>query len=546
MERVILRMLLGLALPALFPPDASASANSAAVTQDRGERIYREGVRADGTAVVASREAGDAISGRAAACVNCHRRSGLGLTEGRIVIPPITGSYLFHRGERPTSEATEAATGHKMMGSAHYTEETVARAIRGGVGWDGRRLDVLMPRYSLADADMSQLLDYLRQLSSGPVPGVSADVLDFATIITPDSDPTERQGMLDVLKHFFNDRAQDYFGGRSPVLQSSRRIHYRVSRRWQLHVWDLTGPRSTWQSQLDKHLAAEPVFAVISGLGGHTWEPVHRFCARQSVPCLLPNVDLPVVADGDFYNVYFSKGVLLEAALLKGRLAKPGSPAQRVVQVYRAGDLGAAAAGALRRQLQAAHLEVTDRVLPEHPQPLDLQAALQGVAPNTALALWLRSADLQALPKAPPPSAEVFASGLLGGLENMALAPAWRDVTRVIYPYDLPTARAFRLNYPLRWFKVTHIPVVAERIQVDTYIACQVLSEAIGHVQGDFVRDYLLEQIENMLSNRILNGYYNRLSLGPGQRFASKGGYFVRFSAAQGKDIVADGDWTVP
>ena len=136
--------------------------------------------------------------------------------------------------------------------------------------------------------------------------------------------------------------------------------------------------------------------------------------------------------------------------------------------------------------------------------------------------------------------------GLLGGLENMALAPAWRDVTRVIYPYDLPTARAFRLNYPLRWFKVTHIPVVAERIQVDTYIACQVLSEAIGHVQGDFVRDYLLEQIENMLSNRILNGYYNRLSLGPGQRFASKGGYFVRFSAAQGKDIVADGDWTVP
>jgi hypothetical protein len=541
---IILRLLLALALPpALLPSMACASATAAPYP---GERIYRDGLLADGQPLVGSRVAGGAVSGQAAACVNCHRRSGIGVSEGRIVIPPVTGNYLLHRGERPTTDAVAAATGQKMMGSAHYTDETVARAIRDGVGWDGRKLDVLMPRYTLANADMGQLLRYLHQLSSGPVPGVGADELDFATIVTPDTDPTERQGMLDVLNHFFNDRAQDYFGGRSPVLQSARRIHYRVSRRWRLHVWDLTGPPSTWEAQLDKRLAAEPVFAVISGLGGHTWEPVHRFCEHQSVPCLLPNVDLPVVAASDFYNVYFSKGVLLEAELLESRLTKPGSALKRVVQVYRAGDLGEAAAGALRRQLRAAHREVTDRVLPESPKAGDLQAALRGAAPDTALALWLRSADLKALPEAPPPAAEVFASGLLGGLENMPLAPSWRSVTRVTYPYNLPQSRTFQLNYPLRWFEAAHIPVVAERIQVDTYIACQVLSEAIGHVRGDFVRDYLLEQIESMLSIRIFNGYYNRLSLGPGQRFASKGGYFVRFAEAQGNHIAADGEWTVP
>jgi hypothetical protein len=32
-----------------------------------------------------------------------------------------------------------------------------------------------------------------------------------------------------------------------------------------------------------------------------------------------------------------------------------------------------------------------------------------------------------------------------------------------------------------------------------------------------------------MLDSRIVNGYYTRLRLAPGQRFASKSGYLVRF-----------------
>jgi hypothetical protein len=49
-----------------------------------------------------------------------------------------------------------------------------------------------------------------------------------------------------------------------------------------------------------------------------------------------------------------------------------------------------------------------------------------------------------------------------------------------------------------------------------------------------------------MLSARTRNGYYARLGLGPGQRFASKGGYLVHFADAQGAKIVADGAWVVP
>jgi hypothetical protein len=48
------------------------------------------------------------------------------------------------------------------------------------------------------------------------------------------------------------------------------------------------------------------------------------------------------------------------------------------------------------------------------------------------------------------------------------------------------------------------------------------------------------------LSHRLINGYYPRLGLAPGQRFGSKGAYVVRFADPQGKRLVADGDWIVP
>jgi hypothetical protein len=88
--------------------------------------------------------------------------------------------------------------------------------------------------------------------------------------------------------------------------------------------------------------------------------------------------------------------------------------------------------------------------------------------------------------------------------------------------------------------------VVAERVQTDTYLACVILSETIGHMLDSFVRDYLVERVEVMLSHRLVNAHYPRLGLAPGQRFASKGGYLARFTQPRGPQLVADGDWVAP
>ena len=516
------------------------------------ERLYRNGILPSGLPLVGKREGGVKVLGAAVACVNCHRRSGLGTFEGRSVVPPITGKYLFRPGGRHREDAKppvepQASLEATLPDRGPYTDATLARAIREGIGADGRSLDFLMPRYEIDEATMASLIGYLRHLSHGPVPGASGETLEFATIVTPDADPIERQGMLDVLARYF-DSKNGFYRGKDPPIQTQRRIMFRVVRRWNLHVWELTGAPDTWEQQLHDKLRAEPVFAVISGLGRRTWEPVHRFCESEAIPCLMPNIDLPVTAEADFYPVYFSRGVLLEADLIAHELhdVEPSHRPRRVLQVYRDNDIGVDAARALADTVGAA-VTVVNRVVQADSPARALSDALTDIGPGDAVVLWLRPPDLQALPANPGSPASVFVSGLMGGLEKTPLPASWRAAAQMTYPFDLPANRAVRMNYPLGWFQIQHIPVVAERVQTNTYIACSILAEAAGHMLDNFVRDYLVELVEEMLSERLVNGYFSHLGLAPGQRFASKGGYLVRLSdQSGGLKVVAQGGWIVP
>jgi hypothetical protein len=138
-------------------------------------------------------------------------------------------------------------------------------------------------------------------------------------------------------------------------------------------------------------------------------------------------------------------------------------------------------------------------------------------------------------------------SGLMGGLENTPLPSSWREHTLLAYPFDIPDKRGVRLDYPLGWFSFRHIPVVAEQVQADTYLACSLLAEVLNHhVADNFARPYLIEQLQSGLEHRIMTGYYPRLTLGSQQRFASKGGYIARFTDPRGTHLMADGDWKVP
>lgn len=527
---------------------ASVSAHEAGEA-GLAQTLYRQGILPSGRPLVGHRGGGLKVVGAAAACASCHRRSGLGTFEGRMVVPPITGRYLFHPGSRSRDKPYPTDDGPAEPGLPErgpYTDATLARAIRSGIGADGRTLDFLMPRYPLDDATMADLVGYLRHLSVGPVPGSDNQTLQFATIVTPDADSVERDAMLEVMRHFFTAK-NSFWLGPAPPVQTHRRIDFRVVRRWNLHVWELSGAPDSWEQQLHEKLRAEPVFAVISGIGRSTWEPVHRFCESEAIPCLLPNVDLPVVSESDFYPVYFSRGVLLEADLIAqelGGLEKTDAQ-RRLVQVFRDGDIGAAAAGRLAGSIQHTAFASVERAVKAEAPAAAVTDALKDLRADDVVVLWLRGADVEALPRRPDDLQHAFVSGVMGGLEKMQLPESWRRVASITYPYDLPRNRAVRMNYPLVWFGTQHIPLTAERVQTDTYVACGIVAEAITQMLDNFERDYLVELIEEGLAPRLVNGYYNRLGLAPGQRFASKGGYLVRL-ADPGPQIVAESDWIVP
>jgi hypothetical protein len=535
-------------------PDAVAGAAGV------GESIYLRGVLGSGEPLRGSREGGVAAVGSEAACVSCHRRSGLGSREGNITVPPITGQYLFASRAAEAGELAQPGGESRSGDRDPYTDETVARAIREGLDAQGRPLGLLMPRYALGDEEMAALVGYLKQLDARPVPGVTDTVLHFATIVTPDADPRKRRGMLDVLEKFFAQKNRAPLKP-SPVLRTSRRMRYAKSmylanRQWQLHVWELTGPAQSWRAQLEKRLSEEPVYAVLSGIGGSDWAPVHEFCERNGVPCLFPNVEVPVVAERDFYPVYFSKGVLLEAELIAGAILGSHAGPAVVEQVYRAGDGGEAAARALAARLEGHGLAVHRTVLPAGARGQAVAAALRRPALHRgarrpevpgaeALVLWLRPEDIAAIGEVPARAASVYVSGVMGGLERAPLPPGWREHVVMAYPFDLPEKRIVRLDYALGFFRFQRIPLVDERVQTDTFLACSVLAQSLKHM-ADFSRPYLVERLQDTLEHRIITGYYPRLTLASDQRFASKGGYLVRFRDSAGTALVPEGDWTVP
>jgi hypothetical protein len=510
------------------------------------ERIYREGVLPSGKLLRGLRPGGVEVVGAEAACVSCHRRSGMGTVEGARIVPPIAGHFLFRPRARAVNELDDQHTQGPDLAHAlgrnrprvPYTERTLKTAMIDGRDPGGTSFEELMPRYALTNEESQLLVEYLKTLSADSTPGVTADELHFATVITPGVDPARRKAMIDVLEAFF---AVKNTGLRlAKMREQPYRAHGTSPRAWRLHVWELSGPPDTWETQLQAEAGRQPVFALISGLSQGVWAPVESFCEREHVPCWFPTVDLPAAAS-TFYSVYFSRGVLLEAELLAHHLA--AQPDVRRVIAVRGDD--PAAAGAAQALKRVASFPVEDRVL----HALDaaaLRAAVADARNVDAIVLWLRPADLARLAEVPVPAAPVYVSATLGGEEQAPLPPAWKAQARLVEPFELPDRRRPSTARFHAWLQTRGLALVDERVQADAWLASQLMSEKVAEMLGNLNRDYLVERAEDILSTRMTPALYHRLSLGPTQRFASKGGYIARFAGGDGAGLVAETDWIVP
>ncbi len=569
---------------------------------EAGRRIYQSGLLRDGSPLEGTRPGTVSVTGAQAGCAQCHRPSGMGSVEGDIQAPPVTGNALFGTGDKVV--ATMDPRSGKAFNRAHapYDDAAVARALRDGQRVDGSAMSVLMPRYRLADADLRALLAYLHQLSTGWSPGVSADEIRFATVITPDVPAQRRALYVDMARKIVaqkNGSTKVAGHGTRHHMTSAAELVLGTERRWALDVWELHGDPQTWAAQLDALYARQPVFALLSGLGGADWGPVDAFCDRQAIPCWFPSVALPPSAT-PAYTIYFSAGVALEARVLAAQLRSPGTrPPRRVLQLYRDDATGRAAAAALSAALAQAGIDVQERPIPVEAGNLPDVAGLAsaaGLGEDDALVCWLRLGDVAQLAGQPPPRATSYFSAELGGAERIPLPPSWRERARLVYPYELPARRAANLAWFRAWLNQRHVPLEDEIMQSEVYFAFAFLTDTVAEMLDNLHRDYLIERAETMISRREggkaeaeyysstashvrthsqsggviaaapaaaeapglraqrLAGSafgdregtsaYPHLTLGPGQRFASKGGYITRFDADGA--LLADGSWIVP
>jgi hypothetical protein len=526
---------------------------------EKGRLIYEDGVLPNGEPLRAVRPEGFVMEGMHAACVTCHRRSGMGSVEGSIdstiLVPPVSGPVLFAPARFSASYLDDShhyvpnEAWKRSLTRPAYDQQSLGRALREGQDPGDVRLVSPMPRYELDDASVAALSVYMQQLSSAPAPGVEPDTLHLATVVTPDARPGHTDAVLGVLRAW----SKSARGAGKP---------------WRLHVWELSGSSETWLSQLEKRYRQQPVFALLSGVGGSVWGPVHNFCERNQIPCVLPSLDVIPAPGDDWYLMYFSPGVDLEARVLARYLGNQAGAQDRganIIQVYSDAS-GRHATDLLRTQLNWGTGQVTHRRF----RATSPRTALKSVSASDILVLWLRPDEIaQLVTELPggPVAGHVFASALLATPEALALPPAWKARVSYVSLFDDLGLQGEIARLRLeRWLEQASLAENSgsRRLQADAYAASYLLNEALAEIREQEVRrpavplsrEHLLETLETLVnkyndSTDLVDpdshvAYYGRMSLGPRQRVAVRGGIVMRYASPDSSQLVAASKRIVP
>ena len=519
-----------------------------------GKNIYMHGKLSSGEDVFATTVGDVQLTGEQAACVNCHRHSGLGSIEGSTIAPAITGEILFseqkikaHRYQPLANQAAYA------LDRPAYTENSLKNTLISGVDINGKPLELLMPRYTFAENDFKHLHAYLNSLSINNA-GVTDTTLHIATIIDGRASADKINTMLSTLERFISDlnsgtRREVERTAQAPI---QKEWLYRGYRKYKLHIWKLSGEPDSWQKQLNKYYDETPVFAVVSGISKDSWENIDRFCNAREVPCILPNTKTPGYSANNFYTLYFNAGPYNDASVITRYFhdkTTNNNEAVNIVQLYDGSSYSEVAKNTLHDEFASdKKYNISSVSLDTINNNQNIDQHLKNK--NTTVIIWSEKLDaslIEALSSNKNKIKSIFIPYYLATssetrkkLDNIGLE------VLTSYPYVKPSSEPRDTIRSTVWGRSRKIDTTEKAVFTNTFTAIKLLLNAIKHARSHFNRAYIIELLEHKLDKSVLTGMYPKLTIGPGQRYASRGGYIMKVPDDVSSALQPVSEWLLP
>lgn len=503
-----------LAAAALVAGAGSTAAAELTARERAGRAIYHEGTSPSGGAITGI--VGDSVlPGAALRCAGCHGADGLGRSEGRVVPPEVTWSRLT----KPY--------GHEHGDRRHpaFDERSVARAITEGVDPAGNALDPAMPRYSISRDDLESLVAYLKVLDREAEPGVSAAEIRVGTVVPVG-------GRLAGVGRAMRSMLGAYLA----ELNGRGGLHGRTV---VLSVAEYDSDTETGAEALERLLAAQPVFALVSGFTPRGERDVAALAEREGIPLIAPLTTAP---QGEAQRTFYTLGGVREQARALAEYAARTVPAagRRVAVLHpRGGPLGAAADAAIAQLAgRGGRASVMDF------GPGDLADSVDALARDgTGVVLLLGSdgdvARLAAAARSARWSPLLLVAGLLAPRGALDAAGAFREV-RVAFPSAPTDGTAAGRRHFAQLAGDAALSPGERHAQAAAYVAAALLTEGLRRSGRQLSRDALVSRLESL--QRFEPGVGPPLSYGPSRRVGALGAY-VAAAASDGEGFAADAAW---
>ncbi len=524
--RRVAYVLAGLLAAALGAPAKTAAGEAPPLTPEetRGKRLFLTGESGTGgeiSAVLGPGGPETAVPGTTLPCGSCHGRDGRGRPEGGITPSNVTWDSL-----------TKPYGSGALVGRTHpaYDERSVKRAITLGFDPAGNALNPSMPRYRMSQADVADLIAYLKRLGNEPVPGVDNATVKLGSLISAGESGAAVRAVLAAAVAEVNARGGLY------------------GRKLELATETLQGDAAERIRLATAFFDRSPLFALvapeISGAPGSDRELADLIEEREIPAVGALSLAPPKTADLDRQTFYLLASPADQARALLETLAKESVRPVWALVASEAPEISPSAGGVLAEAEAREYAPAAvRRYTPSDSSWADatareLAAGKAGVVihlgpARDAVLLALALDRLGVRPR-------ILGLGALADRSLFDLPPLLADNVRLAFPARpiVPSApeagewRALAAKHKL--------PASELGSQATALAAIKLLVAALEKTGRDLSRDRLIATLETF--ERFETGISPPLRFRPGKRMGARGAYLVKVDLAS-RGFAPEGSW---